>query len=58
MIVDPKTLETSKKGIYALGDCIAFEGRPSRYVEPIIKQAKAIAYAIAGEASLTSTESR
>ena len=51
LIVDSKTLETSQKGIYALGDCIAFEGRPSRYVEPIIKQAKAIAHAIAGKAA-------
>jgi rubredoxin-NAD+ reductase len=51
LIVDSKTLETSQKGIYALGDCIAFEGRPSRYVEPIIKQAKAIAHAIVGKAA-------
>ena len=51
LIVDSKTLETSQKGIYALGDCIAFEGRPSRYVEPIIKQAKAIAHAILGKAA-------
>ncbi|MGB2332737.1 MAG: FAD-dependent oxidoreductase, partial [Litorivicinaceae bacterium] len=39
ILIDPNTLETSQKHIYALGDCISFNGQPSRYVEPINKQA-------------------
>ena len=42
ILIDPHSLETSQKHIYALGDCISFNGQPSRYVEPINKQAKVI----------------
>lgn len=48
ILIDPHTLETSQKYIYALGDCISFNGHPSRYVEPINKQAKVIANAVMG----------
>ena len=48
ILIDPNTLETSQKHIYALGDCISFNGQPSRYVEPINKQAKVIANAVMG----------
>ena len=48
ILIDPNTLETSQKHIYALGDCISFNGHPSRYVEPINKQAKVIANAVMG----------
>ena len=48
ILIDPHTLETSQKHIYALGDCISFNGQPSRYVEPINKQAKVIANAVMG----------
>ena len=48
ILIDPHTLETSQKHIYALGDCISFNGHPSRYVEPINKQAKVIANAVMG----------
>ena len=48
ILVDPHSLETNQKNIYALGDCISLNGHPSRYVEPINKQAKVIANAVMG----------
>ncbi len=44
--VDPKTLRTSAPEVYALGDCVSIEGAPCRFIEPISKQANAIAHAI------------
>ena len=41
--VHPQTLATSVKGIYALGDCISIEGKVSRYIEPIGRQAQTVA---------------
>lgn len=41
--VDAATLRTSDPRIHALGDCIAVDGQPSRYIEPIARQARAIA---------------
>ncbi|MEO7336807.1 MAG: FAD-dependent oxidoreductase [Caldimonas sp.] len=46
--VDPATLETRVPGIHALGDCISVDGRPHRYIEPIARQARAIADRITG----------
>lgn len=46
--VDAATLRTSDPHIHALGDCIAVNGQPSRYIEPIARQARAIAAAICG----------
>lgn len=46
--VTPHNLRTSVEGIHALGDCIAIEGQPSRYIEPIARQARAIAADICG----------
>jgi rubredoxin-NAD+ reductase len=51
ILVDPHSLETNQKNIYALGDCISLNGHPSRYVEPINKQAKVIANAVLGRAA-------
>ncbi len=48
LVVDPQTLQTSAEGIYALGDCISLDGAPCRFVEPILKQATAIAAKIMG----------
>lgn len=48
--VDPKTLVSNVKGIYALGDCISIEGATSRYIEPIGRQASTIASQIVGQA--------
>lgn len=53
LVVDPQSLQTSAEGIYALGDCISLEGAPCRFVEPIFKQASAIAAAITGSADGT-----
>jgi rubredoxin-NAD+ reductase len=39
---------TSQPGVYALGDCAVVDGRASRYIEPIARQALAIASAICG----------
>ena len=47
--VDPKTLQSSQKNIYGIGDCIAINGEASRYIEPIIRQADVIAKQICGE---------
>lgn len=44
--VDTKTLRTSAPGVYALGDCVSLQGAPCRFIEPISKQANAIAHAI------------
>ena len=48
--VDPQTLATSEPYIYALGDCITIEGRASRFIEPITRQARTVAAAICGAA--------
>ena len=44
--VDAKTLQTSAPGVYALGDCVSIDGAPCRFIEPISKQASAIAHTI------------
>jgi rubredoxin-NAD+ reductase len=46
--VDAATLRTSDTHIHALGDCITVNGQASRYIEPIARQARAIAAAICG----------
>ena len=48
IVVDPSTLQTSAEDVYALGDCVSIHGTPCRFIEPISKQAHAIASAIAG----------
>ncbi len=46
--VDAATGATSQPGVYALGDCAVVEGQASRYIEPIGRQARAIADSILG----------
>ncbi|MBT9467179.1 FAD-dependent oxidoreductase [Hydrogenophaga sp.] len=46
--VDPTNLKTSNEHIHAMGDCIAINGQPSRFIEPIARQARAIAADICG----------
>ncbi|MFW2357953.1 FAD-dependent oxidoreductase [Hydrogenophaga sp.] len=46
--VDPANLKTSNGHIHAMGDCIAINGQPSRFIEPIARQARAIAADICG----------
>ena len=48
--VSAETLATSVAGIHALGDCIAIDGKVSRYIEPIGRQAKTVAANILGSA--------
>jgi rubredoxin-NAD+ reductase len=48
--VDAATMRTSVEPIHALGDCITINGQASRYIEPIARQARAIAAAICGAA--------
>lgn len=43
IVVDSTTLETSVPHVFALGDCVSFDGVPCRFVEPIPKQAAVIA---------------
>lgn len=43
IVVDPSTLRTSDSDIFALGDCVSFNGMPCRFIEPIPHQAKVIA---------------
>jgi len=50
--VDPKTLKTNLENIFALGDCISVEGKVSRYIEPIMRQAQVIASQVAGDQSI------
>ena len=44
--VNSRSGATSQAGIYALGDCAVVDGRASRFIEPIGRQARAIADAI------------
>ncbi|MBA4262550.1 MAG: rubredoxin [Comamonadaceae bacterium] len=46
--VDAATLRTSEPHIHALGDCITIAGQASRYIEPIGRQARAIAAHLCG----------
>jgi rubredoxin-NAD+ reductase len=46
--VDATTLRTSDERIHAMGDCIAIDGQPSRFIEPIARQARAIAAHVCG----------
>jgi rubredoxin-NAD+ reductase len=48
--VNAATLRTSDAHIHAMGDCIAIHGQPSRFIEPIARQARAIAADICGTA--------
>ncbi|HBI82313.1 MAG TPA: rubredoxin [Alcaligenaceae bacterium] len=50
IVVDPSTLRTSARDVYALGDCVSFEGIPCRFIEPIAKQADSIAHAVLNRA--------
>ena len=43
---DPATLRTRHPDIHALGDCVVVQGQASRYIEPIARQAQAIAACI------------
>ena len=49
--VDAATCACSHPGIYALGDCAVVGGAASRFIEPIDRQARAIAAAITGAAA-------
>jgi rubredoxin-NAD+ reductase len=53
--VDPQTLKTNVENIFALGDCISVDGKVSRYIEPILRQAQVIANHIAGDQSILFT---
>lgn len=46
--VDPQSMQTSRAGIYALGDCVTVDGQVSRFIEPISRQARTLAAAIGG----------
>ncbi len=46
--VEARTLRTSNPHIFALGDCITVDGQASRYIEPISRQAQAIAAQVCG----------
>lgn len=48
--VNHRTLKTSREHVYAMGDCISVNGRVSRFIEPIRRQAKTIASQLGGNA--------
>jgi rubredoxin-NAD+ reductase len=50
--VDKHTLKTKFDTIFALGDCISIDGKVSRYIEPIMRQAQVIAHQIAGDKTM------
>lgn len=50
--VDASRMRTSVEAIFALGDCVTIGGQASRFIEPIARQAKTIAAAIAGNGPL------
>ena len=47
-IVVDRLLQTSVKGIYAMGDCAEVEGFVLPYVQPLLQQARALAATLAG----------
>ncbi len=47
--VEPDSLASSIAGIHALGDCISIAGKVSRFIEPIGRQAQAVAAGILGQ---------
>lgn len=47
IVVQGCTGATSQPQVYALGDCVVVDGLASRYIEPIVQQARGIALAIA-----------
>ena len=51
IVVDAATGSTSVPGIHALGDCVVVDGRASRYIEPITRQAQAVAANLDGRAA-------
>jgi rubredoxin---NAD+ reductase len=46
--IDPSSMQTNVRGIYALGDCASVDGRAQRYIEPIARQAQTIVHNILG----------
>ncbi|MEX3969599.1 FAD-dependent oxidoreductase [Paraburkholderia caribensis] len=44
IVVDAQGMQTSLPGVYALGDCISIDGAPCRFIEPIARQANALAH--------------
>ena len=48
IVVDPTTMRTSAPHVYALGDCASIGGTACRFIEPIARQAEAIAHTILG----------
>ena len=49
--VDAATHATSVPSIYAAGDCVSIDGEPCRFIEPIARQAEAIAASVLGRPS-------
>jgi rubredoxin-NAD+ reductase len=49
IVVETATLRSSDPNIHALGDCASIGGRAQRYIEPITRQAQAIASALLGQ---------
>lgn len=48
IVVDAHTGATSQPHIHALGDCVVVQGRASRFIEPLVRQAAALAAALLG----------
>ncbi|KER72369.1 FAD-dependent oxidoreductase [Burkholderia cepacia] len=48
IVVDARTMQTSHADIYAVGDCISIDGVPCRFIEPIARQANALAHHVLG----------
>ncbi|MFK8078659.1 MAG: FAD-dependent oxidoreductase [Granulosicoccus sp.] len=46
IIAHPETLETSQPDIYAVGDCVSFNGRCHRYIGLIDQQVEVVAHAL------------
>lgn len=56
--VQPGTLSTRIDGIHALGDCVAINGRASRYIEPIGRQVRTLVASILGLPAVPYEETR
>lgn len=49
IVAESATLRSSHPDIHVLGDCVAIDGHASRFIEPIARQARAIASAITAD---------
>lgn len=56
IVVNPQTLETSQSNIYAVGDCVSFDGEAHRFIGLIEQQVNVVAEAVLNSSRRTRYE--